>query len=110
MGRDRGGRGRQPLSDPGGGHSPAGLLAVGSDVGNMTLHVRTDGAASGAARGLQDILTGVDSRVPVRARPLSSVMAVALFPAKAAAMVLAALGVVGWALTIAGLYGWSRTR
>ena len=32
-------------------------------------------------------------------------MAVALFPAKAAAMVLAALGVVGWTLTIAGLYG-----
>jgi predicted permease len=77
----------------------------GSGVGNMTLHVRTDGDARGAARGLQDILAGVDSRVPVRARPLSSVMAVALFPAKAAAMVLAALGVVGWALTIAGLYG-----
>jgi ABC-type antimicrobial peptide transport system permease subunit len=32
-------------------------------------------------------------------------MAVALFPAKAAAIVLAGLGVVGWALTIAGLYG-----
>ena len=32
-------------------------------------------------------------------------MAVALFPAKAAAIVLASLGVVGWALTIAGLYG-----
>ena len=47
----------------------------------------------------------------MRARPLSSVMAVALFPAKAAAMVLAALGVVGWALTIAGLYGLvARTR
>ena len=77
----------------------------GSGVGNMTLHVRTDDDASEVARGLQDILAGVDSRVPVRARPLSSVMAVALFPAKAAAMVLAALGIVGWALTIAGLYG-----
>jgi ABC-type antimicrobial peptide transport system permease subunit len=32
-------------------------------------------------------------------------MAIALFPAKAAAMVLAGLGVVGWVLTIAGLYG-----
>jgi ABC-type antimicrobial peptide transport system permease subunit len=32
-------------------------------------------------------------------------MAVALFPARASAMVLAALGVVGWMLTIAGLYG-----
>lgn len=77
----------------------------GSGVGNMTLHVRTAGDASGAARGLQDIVAGVDARVPVRARPLSSVMAVALFPAKAAAMVLAALGLVGWTLTIAGLYG-----
>ena len=77
----------------------------GSGVGNMTLHVRTAGDASGAARGLQGILARVDARVPVRARPLSSVMAVALFPAKAAAMVLAALGVVGWTLTIAGLYG-----
>ena len=28
VGRDRGSRGRQPLSDPGGGHSTAGLLAV----------------------------------------------------------------------------------
>jgi hypothetical protein len=77
----------------------------GSGVGNMTLHVRTDSGATGAAQGLQDILAAVDSRVPVRARPLSSVMAVALFPAKAAAAVLAGLGVVGWALTIAGLYG-----
>jgi ABC-type antimicrobial peptide transport system permease subunit len=32
-------------------------------------------------------------------------MAVALFPARAAALVLAALGFVGWALTVAGLYG-----
>ncbi|PYR92405.1 MAG: hypothetical protein DMF84_12880 [Acidobacteria bacterium] len=77
----------------------------GSGVGNMTVHVRTESGGSGFAQGLQDILTGVDSRVPVRVRPLSSVMAVALFPAQAAAMVLAGLGLVGWALTIAGLYG-----
>ena len=77
----------------------------GSGVGNMTLHVRTESGGSGFAQGLQDILSGVDSRVPVRVRPLSSVMAIALFPAKAAAMVLAGLGLVGWALTIAGLYG-----
>jgi ABC-type antimicrobial peptide transport system permease subunit len=32
-------------------------------------------------------------------------MAVALFPVQAAAAVLAALGIVGWALTVAGLYG-----
>ncbi len=77
----------------------------GSNVGNMTLHVRTESAESGFTQGLQDILTGVDSRVLVRVRPLSSVMGVALFPAQAAATVLAALGLVGWALTIAGLYG-----
>jgi len=77
----------------------------GSGVGNMTLHVRTESGGSGFAQGLQDILVGVDSRVPVRVRPLSSVMAIALFPAKAAAMMLAGLGLVGWALTIAGLYG-----
>lgn len=39
------------------------------------------------------------------AQPLRSVMAIALFPAQAAVVLLAALGVVGWALTIAGLYG-----
>jgi putative ABC transport system permease protein len=77
----------------------------GSNVGNMTFHVRIESGGSGIAQSLQEILTGVDSRVLVRARPLSSVMAVALFPAKAAAAMLAALGLVGWALTIAGLYG-----
>jgi putative ABC transport system permease protein len=78
---------------------------IGSAFGNMTLHVRTASSASGFAQALQDILAGVDPRVVVRARPLSSVMAIALFPAKAAAVVLAGLGLVGWALTIAGLYG-----
>jgi len=32
-------------------------------------------------------------------------MSVALFPSQAAAVLLAALGLVGWALTVAGLYG-----
>ena len=32
-------------------------------------------------------------------------MSVALFPAQASAVALAALGLVGWALTVAGLYG-----
>ena len=41
----------------------------------------------------------------LRVRPLQAVMAVALFPAQAAAVVLAALGLVGWALTVAGVYG-----
>lgn len=77
----------------------------GSGVGNMTLHIRTESGESDLAQRLQDILTRVDSRVPVRVRPLNSVMAVALFPAQAAATVLAGLGGVGWALTIAGLYG-----
>ena len=57
------------------------------------------------ARALPDVLAGVDPRVAVRVQPLRSVMSVALFPAQAAAVVLAALGIVGWALTVAGLYG-----
>src|SRR5262249_44561113 len=67
--------------------------------------VRTEGDAPLLARALPEILGAIDSRVAVRARPLRSVMAVALFPAQAAALLLAALGIVGWALTVAGLYG-----
>jgi ABC-type antimicrobial peptide transport system permease subunit len=54
---------------------------------------------------LQEGLAAVDPRVRLRVRPLQGVMAVALFPAQAAAVVLAALGLVGWALTVAGVYG-----
>ena len=77
----------------------------GPDTGNMTIHVRTEKDAGALARVLPDVLSGMDPRVPVRVRPLRSVMAVALFPAQAAALVLAALGLVGWALTVTGLYG-----
>ena len=75
------------------------------NAGNMTIHVRTEGDAAALARILPGILSTVDSRVPARVRPLRSVMAVALFPAQAAAVLFAALGLVGWALTVAGLYG-----
>jgi putative ABC transport system permease protein len=77
----------------------------GSGVGNMTLHVRTASDAGGFTQGVHDILTAINPRVAVRVLPLKSVMAVALFPARAAATVLAGLGAIGWALTIAGLYG-----
>jgi putative ABC transport system permease protein len=69
------------------------------------LHVRTDGDAVALARELPERLRTINARVPVRAKPLRSVMAIALFPAQAAAVLLASLGVIGWALTIAGLYG-----
>lgn len=71
----------------------------------MKIHVRTETDAAALARALPDVLSGVDSRVPTRVRPLRSVMSVALFPAQASAVVLAAPGLVGWALTVAGLYG-----
>ena len=77
----------------------------GSDVGKMTLHIRTETDSAALARVVQEALSGLDSRVRVRVRPLRSVMAVALFPARAAAVLLGALGFVGWALTVAGLYG-----
>jgi predicted permease len=69
------------------------------------IHVRTDGDAVALARELPELLRTINARVPVRAKPLRSVMAIALFPAQAAAVLLASLGVIGWALTIAGLYG-----
>jgi putative ABC transport system permease protein len=77
----------------------------GPNAGNIKLHVRTEGDAAALARSLPAILNAVDARVPTRSQPLSSVMAIALFPARAAALLLGALGMVGWALTIAGIYG-----
>ncbi|MGH9631756.1 MAG: ABC transporter permease [Bryobacteraceae bacterium] len=68
---------------------------------NLAIHVRTEGDAAGLAKQLPGVLAGINARV----RPLRSVMAIALFPAQAAAVLLAALGLLGWALTIAGLYG-----
>jgi putative ABC transport system permease protein len=77
----------------------------GPQLGKITLHVRTEGDATALAAALGAGLAGVDPRVRLRVRPLQAVMAVALFPAQAAAVVLAALGLVGWALTVAGVYG-----
>jgi predicted permease len=78
---------------------------LGEKLSRITLHARTEGDATAVAGTLQGMLGDVDSRVRVRVRPLQDVMAVALFPARAAAALLAALGLVGWALTIAGVYG-----
>jgi hypothetical protein len=72
-----------------------------SAVRNLAIHVRTQGDAAALAKQIPGALTGINARV----RPLRAVMAIALFPAQAAAVLLAALGLVGWALTIAGLYG-----
>jgi predicted permease len=77
----------------------------GPSTGDLTIHVRTETDARALVRALPDVLSGVDSRVSTRVRPLRSVMSVALFPSQAAAVLLAALGLVGWALTVAGLYG-----
>jgi predicted permease len=85
--------------------SPQVYWPFGPQLGKITLHVRTEGDAGALAAVLQDGLAGVDPRVRLRVRPLQAVMAVALFPAQAAAVVLAALGLVGWALTVAGVYG-----
>lgn len=68
-------------------------------VRDLTLHVRTDGDSATIAKQLSGTFQSA------RVRPLRSIMAIALFPAQAAAVLLAALGIVGWALTIAGLYG-----
>jgi predicted permease len=78
---------------------------AGPQLGGITLHARGEGDAVALARRLQGVLGEVDARVRVRVRPLQDVMAVALFPARAAATLLAALGLVGWALTVAGIYG-----
>jgi predicted permease len=77
----------------------------GPGAGDMTVVVRTETDSRALVRALPDVLSGVDARVPTRVRPLRAVMSVALFPAQAAAVLLAALGLVGWALTVAGLYG-----
>jgi putative ABC transport system permease protein len=78
---------------------------VGPQIGAITIHARSEGDAASFARALQSVLATVDPRVRVRVRPLQDMMAVALFPARVAAILLAALGLVGWALTVAGVYG-----
>jgi hypothetical protein len=85
------------------GEAPAPLVYWPARPGSrdVTLHVRTDAGSTSLARRLSGVFQSSSARV----RPLRSVMAIALFPAQAAAALLAALGLVGWALTIAGLYG-----
>jgi predicted permease len=85
------------------GEEPAPHVYWPAKIGtrNLTLHVRTDGDAASMAKQL----SAAFYRTSARVRPLRSVMAIALFPAQAAAVLLAALGLVGWALTIAGIYG-----
>lgn len=85
------------------GEAPSPLVYWPAQPGSrdLTLHVRTDGDSASLARRL----TGAFQNSSTRVRPLRSVMAIALFPAQAAAVLLAGLGLVGWALTMAGLYG-----
>jgi putative ABC transport system permease protein len=78
---------------------------AGPELGRITIHARGEGDAATLARSLQAVLATVDPRVRVRVRPLQDVMAIALFPAQVAATLLAALGLVCWALTVAGVYG-----
>ena len=68
---------------------------------SLTIHIRTEADPATMVKQL----TGVFADTGARVRPLRSVMAVALFPAQAAAVLLGALGLLAWALTIAGLYG-----
>jgi putative ABC transport system permease protein len=72
---------------------------------NVTIHVRTETDTAGLARAVPDALREVDARGTARVNPLRSVMSTALFPAQVAAIALASLGLVGWGLTVAGLYG-----
>lgn len=73
--------------------------------GASIIHVRTSGDASVLARRISEALEAADSEITATAKPLHDVMAMALFPAKVAAVLLGALGLVGWILTVAGLYG-----
>lgn len=73
--------------------------------GASIIHVRTDDDAAALARQIPAALEKSDPRISVTAKPLRDVMALALFPAKVAAVLLGGLGLVGWILTVAGLYG-----
>jgi len=77
----------------------------GPSPGSMTLHVRAATDPAGLARSLPKVLSAVDPRVSTRVQRLRSVLSVALFPAQASALLLGALGLVVWALIVAGLYG-----
>lgn len=78
----------------------------GPGGGNASIvHVRTAGDAAALARLVPATLERADPQLSVTAKPLRDVMALALFPAKVAAALLGGLGLVGWILTVAGLYG-----
>jgi predicted permease len=81
--------------------APLVYWPAGPGARGLAIHVRTEGDAAGLAKQLSNVLQGTNARV----RPLRSVMAIALFPAEAAAVLLSALGLVAWVLTVAGLYG-----
>jgi predicted permease len=73
--------------------------------GASIIHVRTADDAAALARQIPAELEKSDPQISVTAKPLRDVMALALFPAKVAAVLLGGLGLVGWILTVAGLYG-----
>lgn len=79
-------------------------LGPASDV-KMKIHVRTEGEGVALARHLPAILRSIDPRVSTSVQPLRAVMSIALFPSQAAALMLSALGIVAWVLSVAGLYG-----
>jgi putative ABC transport system permease protein len=54
---------------------------------------------------LRSAIRDVDPRVGATVRPLRSVLRLALFPARAAAVLLGALGLLALVLTMTGLYG-----
>jgi predicted permease len=85
------------------GEDPLPLVywPAGPSVRPLTIHVRTESDVAALTKQVRDVVDGGRARV----QPLRSVMAIALFPAQAAAVLLASLGVIAWALTIAGLYG-----
>lgn len=80
---------------------PGGSEGAGASI----IHVRTEDDAAALARRIPAALEEAYPEISVTAKPLRDVLAIALFPAKVAAVLLGGLGLVGWILTVAGLYG-----
>lgn len=71
----------------------------------LTVVARVTGSPDAMLPALRSAIRDVDPRVGATVRPLRSVLTLALFPARAAAVLLGALGLLALVLTMTGLYG-----
>jgi len=79
-------------------------LALAPDA-DTKLVVRSRLPAAGIAGGLDRIFAGVDASLPVEIRPWNDLLALVLFPARAATVALGVMGILAAMLAVTGIFG-----